>query len=142
MPGVRTFEYAVSVHAGDWKAARILTRAAEGYAPVRAAMTGRGQGELPREASLFALDDANVHVTCVKCAEDGNGLVIRLFNPLDEAQAPTLTFGRAVEKAELCRLDESPTDEGGIETLAVSGATLTLRVPAKKIRTVRVTLRG
>ena len=95
-PGPRRFEYAIIPHAGDWRAARLLTEAAKAYVPVRAAMTGRGKGPLPAEMSLMTLDNEALHVTCVKQAEDGDGMIVRLFNPLEEPQPATLTFCRPI----------------------------------------------
>lgn len=134
-PGMRRFEYAISVHAGDWRKAGLLAAAAKRYAPVRAAMTGRGRGHLPHEASLFALRDPNLHVTCVKQAEDGGGLIVRFFSPLPEKQAAELSFGRPVASAELCRMDESV-----VEALPVKGNVVRLVAGPKKIRTLRVRL--
>lgn len=134
-PGVRTFEYAIQPHAGDWKAAELLTAAAEYAVPVRAAVTGRGKGTLPHEASLLALDNGVLHVTAVKQAESGNGLIVRLFNPCGEEQSCRLTFGRPVAAALQCRMDE----EGGKEVPA-DGNAVGLTVAAKKIISLRVVL--
>jgi len=134
-PGEGRFEYAIAAHGGDWRELRALTEAAEAYVPVRAAMTGRGKGLLPREMSLLRVDSETVHVTCVKPAEDGRGLVVRLFNPLGEPQTATLTFARDVEKATRCTLGEDD-----LEPLTPDGAALALTLAAKKIRTVRVQL--
>lgn len=132
-PGVRTFEYALCFHAGDWKDAGLLAKAAEYDAPVRAAMTGRGKGTLPPEASLFAVDTANVHVTAVKHAEDGSGLLVRLFNPLAAAQDVTLNFGKKIKSASLCRMDEHE-----VKGIPASGSKLQYGLGAKKIATLKV----
>ncbi|MCY3020723.1 MAG: hypothetical protein NTW87_17030, partial [Planctomycetota bacterium] len=75
-PGVQRFDYAI--HVGEnrtgavalransqWHMAGLLAAAAQRYVPVRAAMTGRGKGTLPQEASLLALRNPNLHLTCV-----------------------------------------------------------------------------
>jgi len=134
-PGVHRFEYAISVHAGDWKSAGLLARAAEADVPVRAAMTGRGQGRLAHEVSLLAVSSPNLHVTCVKQAEDGRGLIVRAFNPLAEPQEATFTFGQRITEARLCRMDE--TD---LSSLPASGYVLRHRFGPKKIRTFRILL--
>jgi alpha-mannosidase len=134
-PGLRRFEYAIVPHAGDWRAARLLTEAAKAYVPVRAAMTGRGKGDLPAEMSLMTLDNQVLHVTCVKQAEDGDGLIVRLFNPLEEPQPAALTFCRPIERAARCRMDE-----GGAEPLPAAGRRIELTLAAKKIVTLRVVL--
>jgi mannosylglycerate hydrolase len=134
-PGVRRFEYAVSIHPGDWRKAGLLSAAARRYAPPRAAMTGRGKGALPHEASLLAVSGAEVHVTCVKRAEDGRGLLVRLFNPLAEKQTAALAFGRKIVRAELCTMDER-----AVAPLPVRGDRVRLELGPKKIATVRAEL--
>ena len=132
-PGVRHYAYAICPHTGNWAEAELLARAASCYAPVRAAMVGRGQGKLPLEASLFAVDNAVVQVTCVKQAEDGQGLVVRLFNPGDQAQNVTLIFGQPIAHAARCRMDE-----GGAEPLPVKRNRVSASVGPKKIATYRI----
>jgi alpha-mannosidase len=134
-PGAQRFEYAICVHEGDWKRAALLSKAACFYAPVRAAMTGRGKGDLPEEAGLFAIDNLNIHVTAVKQAEDGSGLIVRFFNADCSQQKVTLTFGKDIPRAALCKMDESE-----VEDMRVAGTVVDCVVAPKKIRTVKVVL--
>jgi len=134
-PGVRQFEYALAVHPGGWSSAGILHLAADYAAPVRAAMTGRGQGELPMELSLLTLDNPNLPITAVKQAEDGKGLIVRLFNALADEQTGTLRFHKKLASAALCKADETV-----IEALQPIGNELRIKVGGKKIRTYRVQL--
>ncbi|RLF67030.1 MAG: hypothetical protein DRN30_00955 [Thermoplasmata archaeon] len=132
-PGIQTFEYAICPHKGDWADANLLSKAAEHYTPVRAAMTGRGKGDLPLESSFFSVDNSNLHVTAVKQAEDGSGLIVRFFNPFDREEKMTLSFANEICRAVRCRLDE-----GEEETLKTSGCTLNYKVASKKIVTIKV----
>ena len=134
--GQQTFEYALCPHAGDWQAAGLLNQAASYANPVRCALAGRGQGHLPHAASLLRLDNLNLHVTCVKQAEDGQGLMVRLFNPTFEEQPVRLEFIRPLQHAELCRMDESSRRE-----LPVDGRRMEAVLAPKKIATYRITLR-
>ncbi len=132
-PGVHTFEYAIVPHKGDWAEGGLLAKAAQYGAPVRAAMAGRGKGELPLDGGLFRMDNADLHVTAVKQAEDGSGLIIRFFNPFDRGEKVTLTFDTPPAKAALCRMDESEMEE-----LKLSGKALSLKAGAKKIITLKI----
>ncbi len=134
-PGRQRFEYAIHVHRGDWRAASLLVEAARLYAPLRVACTGRGTGDLPLSDSLLALDNPNLHVTAVKRAEDGSGLLVRLFNPDDQPMSGTLTLGAAPERAVFCTLAEAETGPAPLK-----GRRITLTVAAKKIVTVKVVL--
>ncbi len=134
-PGEHTFEYAIMPFAGTWQDANLPVAAAEYAVPVRAVMTGRGRGDLPAQASLFALQSRGLTVTAVKQAEAGDGLVVRLYNALDDATTGTLQFGQPITSAKLCRMDESEQADA-----PVSGSTVKLDVPAKKIITCKVQL--
>lgn len=131
-PGERTFQYALAFHAGDWRSADMLGRAARYASPVRAAQTGRGKGNLPHEVSLLTVS-GGVHVTTVKQAADGSGLIVRLFNPLDQPQDVTLAVGVPVSRAALCRMDESE-----MAPLGLKGGKVTFSAGAKKIVTVKL----
>ena len=135
-PGPHRFEYAICVHEGDWHSAGLLGEAARYHTPVRAVTCGRGKGQLPRELSLFSLDNRHVHVTCVKQAEDGTGIIVRLFNPLNKPQKVTFTFACKVERVAVCRADESE-----IRKLKTTGKQVAETVGPKKIVTYLVTLR-
>jgi hypothetical protein len=132
-PGEQVFRYAIFAGAGDWMRNALLVQAADASHPVRSIMTGRGQGNLPVESSLFALDTKELYVSAVKQAEDGKGLIIRLFNPTESTQKGTLSFGREIKAASRCGMNES-----GHTSLKTTGNKLPLTVEAKKIYTVRV----
>jgi mannosylglycerate hydrolase len=98
-------------------------------------MCGRGKGQLPHEGSLFQLEGRHVSVTCVKQAEDGDGLIIRLVNLSGEDCPVRLMFSQTVRSALLCGMDET-----AVERLPVEARFVSLVMAAKKIRTVRVLL--
>ena len=118
---------------GDWVSAHLLNAAARAFVPIRAAMTGRGTGSLDHEASLLAIDNLSLHVSCVKQAEDGSGLIVRLFNPTAAPQPLTITCGRPVKSAVQCRMDESEVGE-----LTVEGNQVKHVLEPKKIRTIKI----
>ncbi len=51
-----------------------------------------GTGDLPKE-SITLCESEIIQMTAFKKAEDGNGYVIRLFNPTDEKHSASLCFG-------------------------------------------------
>ena len=122
-PGKHTFAYAIHFGQGDVHA--LPNKAAQIFADVKCAVCGRGKGTLPLEGSLLAIDNQHVHVTAVKQAEDGNGVIVRYYNPAEEEQTVTVN---ADGKLYLCGMDESIRQE--IEK--------THTVKAKKIVTLRI----
>ncbi|MCQ2450307.1 MAG: glycosyl hydrolase-related protein, partial [Clostridia bacterium] len=122
-PGKQTFEYAIRFGNGEY--ASLPNKAAEIFAPVKCAVCGRGKGDLPMENSLLSVDNQNVHVTAVKRADDGNGVIVRYYNATETEQSVTVnTQG----KIHLCNMDESIIEE----------IDHTYSAPAKKIVTVRI----
>ena len=132
-PGQQSFEYAIYLHGGSWSEAGLLAKASEYYAPVRAAVSGRGKGALALEASLFEINNPNLHVTCVKQAEDGTGLIIRLFNAEPSTVEAVLKFARPITSAYVCKLDES--QDCAIQT---EENRLIYPVEPKKIVTIKI----
>jgi alpha-mannosidase len=97
------------------------------------AITGPGKGTLPAQASMLRVENRHVHVTCVKQAEDGEGVIVRLFNPTDRVQPITLTWGLPIQKAWRCRMSETI-----VEALPIADTHVTYHVKPKKISTVRI----
>ncbi len=122
-PGKRAFEYAIQFNKGNYN--ELPNKAAEIFANVKCAVCGRGKGDLPLENSLISIDNKNIHVTAVKQAEDGEGVIVRYYNPTEEVQTVTIN---AKGKLYKCKLDESI--EEGISSEHTA--------EAKKIVTVRI----
>ena len=131
-PGVQTFEYGILAHEGDWKSAKLLNQATALYTPVRAMQTGRGQGDLPGEFSMFTSEGPCV-ITAIKGAEDVDGLIIRLYNPSLQEEISTLRFNMPIKHAHICRMDEST-----VMSFTPDGLTISAPVQSKKIVTLKV----
>nr|AIA85663.1 CAZy families GH38 protein [uncultured Roseiflexus sp.] len=82
---------------------------------------------------MFGIDSLNIHVTCVKQAEDGSDLIVRMFNPGDQEENVQLAFGRPISSAVLVRMDESE-----IEQLEIENRKIKLNVKGHKIVTVKI----
>lgn len=120
-PGIRSFEYAL--YFGTGETAVLPNKAAEIFAGVKCAVCGRGKGELPLSNSMFEIDNQNIHVTAIKRADDGNGIILRYYNPTDEVQKVKVkTDGRIYR----CKMDETVT--GDYDGKAEPKKIVTLRV--------------
>lgn len=122
-PGKHTYEYALHFDSAEYT--KLPNKAAEIFAPVKCAAVGRGKGNLPRENSLFAIDNKNVHVTAVKRAEDGNGIIVRFYNASEQEQNVTIKTDAKIYK---CKMTEETEKE--ISDVVTVGA--------KKIETLRI----
>ena len=104
--GAHVFEYAIIPHEGGWT--RAYAEAHRFAAPLRARWNAQGTGLLPASGSVLDLEGEGLVVTALKRAEDGDGLVVRLYNTLDEPAAGRLRLTEAWGQAELVDMKEDP----------------------------------
>ncbi len=71
------------------------------------------------------VDNKNVHVTAIKQAEDGNGIIVRYYNPTEENQSVKIEVEGMLYR---CKMDESIVEK--IEHIHIA--------EPKKIVTVRI----
>ena len=109
--GKHTFSYSLLPYAGAWQA--IVSQARQTHLPLRALTAAPVTGPLPSSASFLSVDAPGVQVSALKGAEDGNGIVLRLFNVGDGPASGTL---RLLHPA-LC-VERLSLDERTIELLA------------------------
>ena len=78
--GDHTFTYALLPHVGDWREADTVRRAAELNVPLVCVPTTCGEADLPAAHSFFSVEGPAILET-LKPAEDGDGLILRLYEP-------------------------------------------------------------
>ena len=128
-PGRQVFEYAMQF--GEGRICELPNKAAELFAPIKCAVSGRGKGELAHEWSLFGIDNKNLHVTAVKRADDGDGIIVRLYNPTYEKQ----TFGFSLEcgtDIEINTMAEEFVEKTGAENTVEPKKIMTYRIRCPK----------
>lgn len=73
------FTYSIYPHQGNWKAANTVEMAYSLNCPVYSKVEEAHSGRLPAQMSLISIDCTNVVVEVVKKAEDGNGIIVRMY---------------------------------------------------------------
>ncbi len=109
--GTHKFTYCLLPHFGPYHYAGVVQAAYAVNAPVRAALieqTSGVQGSLP---SLVACEDRNIVIETVKRAEDGNGIIVRLYECHNSRGAAELACARPPVSAMLCDLEENAIGE-------------------------------
>ncbi len=99
--GKSTFRYAFMPHKGDWEEGNVwgeseafnLTFSAAQLAP-----TDHGKNGL--EHSFIELDDTTLNISAVKKSEEGDGWVVRLFNPSDNAKTAKIRVNGGIAPIE------------------------------------------
>ena len=127
------FSYALYPHAGDHAAGRVAQAAYEFNVPLRVVPLRPGAGSLPASASFITVGAPNVIVEAVKKAEDGRGVIVRLYEIERRATRTSVTFGLPVaEAAETDLMEEHPVP------LRLKGRSVTISFGPFEIKTLRV----
>lgn len=123
------FTYALYPHAEGWRAAGTVREAYMLNQPLLAVEKGTKAGEY----SFASVDKDNVILETVKAAEDGNGIILRLYESENAKTKVCLTVNRDFERAYICNLLEETETEA-----AVSGNRIQIPVKPYEIVTVRI----
>ncbi len=134
-PGEHTFHYALVPHPGNYLSAY---REAHAFnAPLRAVCTDAHAGSLPPQASFLRVAPSAVVVSAVKPPEEGEGLIVRLYNSASVPLEAQLALWQPFQEAAVV-----PHDEGApLRTLAREANRLSLLLRAKEIATLRFQFR-
>ena len=131
--GRHRFTYSLYPHAGPLAASEAVPLSYLLNEPMTAVRLGAQSGPLPERFSLASVDAPNVILETIKEAEDGDGVVMRLYESGNCRTRCTLTLGFAAASACLCDLlerDETP--------LALADGRIPLTLTPYEIVTVRV----
>jgi mannosylglycerate hydrolase len=84
--------------------------------------------------SLVTIEPTQLLLSALKPAEAGEGLVVRVLNPTDEPIDARIALGLDASKAEIVRLDETPTS---VE-VQLDGRTLRFAAPPRALVSVLI----
>lgn len=124
------FTYSLYPHTETWKAAGTVPQA---FFLNQPALVSKG-GKPGESFSLASLNVPNVVLETVKKAEDGDGVILRMYE-CENARTPvTLTFNRPFASAESCNCLEEPDGE----PVKVDGNKVSFLVKPFEIKTIRI----
>jgi alpha-mannosidase len=128
--GTHRFRYALLPHAGGPQPGGVIPAAAAFNQPLRVFETAVE----PRSHGFFSLDNEAVVIDTVKTSEDGDGIIVRLYESHGAHQATTIALNRTVKKATRVNLLE----EGGKTIPIGQGNKLKLAFKPFEIVTLRL----
>ncbi len=133
--GLHRFTYALYPHAGDWRSAGTIQRAAELNQPLVATVTSAHGGTLAAGQAWLSCDPAAAIVSAIKLAEDqpadGPAVVVRLYEPYGRPAEALLQPGWPVNN--IAAADPLERQTAALP-ISADGASLALR--AHGIQTV------
>lgn len=128
------FTYSLYPHAGDHIAGRVVRAAYELNVPLRATRTTSHRGGYAAPLSFIEIDSPNVIVEAIKQSEDGNDLIIRLYECHGATTRAQIRLNLPCRSISLVNLlEENPTK------LAEKTCVLPLDFTPYAIHTLRIT---
>jgi alpha-mannosidase len=134
--GEHYFTYSLFPHEGDWTEAGVEQEALVLNSPLCVVEAALGTKALPYESGLVAVEGVVLALGSLKKAEDGKGLILRLYEPHGARGKGLLRFTDEVKRAEKVNLLE---EEVAGPVLA-EGNTLRLEVRPFEVLTLRLEL--
>ena len=138
--GRHEFTYSIYPHAGSWSDAQVVRRGQELNQPLLARILEGlrpGNRPLPAEKSFFTVAGEGVILDALKLAEDGSGLVLRLYEANGKEAQANLRCFHAPQAAALTDLLEKE-----IAPLALKDGGIALSFRPFEIKTVKVRFAG
>jgi alpha-mannosidase len=117
----RTFQYALIPHMGDWQHARVFRSGLEFNNPLLVRPLAQHAGSLPKKWGYLDLSNANVVLSALMPAQQGDGLIARVYEASGQpANAVRLHITGSVESVSEVDLTEGhpasiATRDGGIQ---------------------------
>ncbi|MHB1462744.1 MAG: alpha-mannosidase [Armatimonadota bacterium] len=121
-----SFTYALYPHAGDYVQGKVRQAAHELNSPLRVLENGS-------KGSLLTLSSASVYVEAIKRAEDGDGLIVRLYEGTGADVDCLVTCSLPVSSATIVNLMEEP-----IEGVEVQDGAIALSFRPFEIKSLRL----
>ena len=106
MAGKHVLEYSIIPHEGDWESSNAHVLAVQFVRAMRARWQNHGIGHLPASASLLDVDSTAFQVSAIKRAEDGDGVIVRVYNTLDSPAEGTVDLTPVSGNVSMVNLNE------------------------------------
>ncbi len=135
--GMHRFTYSLLPHAGDWREGQVVRRAYELNVPLRLVITDAGNAATTSADTYSFLSTPTDHIVVetIKVAENGDGLIVRLYEAHNQRGPASLVFGQPVRSA--VEIDLLEREIGAVE---VEGAQIRFDVRPYEVKTLRVRL--
>jgi len=105
--------------------------------PIRALVTEQHEGQLPSQSTLIEVEPPALVVSAIKQSETGNGIIVRIYNPLNHTVQATIRPELACTQAFVTNLNEEPIgDQRGHQPGHPQGVPLHIDLRSGEIATV------
>lgn len=104
--GKHYFRYSIYPHKGDYKEAKIVQRGMEFNNPLIFVFSDSHTGEFPKKYSFIKINPQNVIVNVFKKSEDGDSLILRIYETEGRDCEYEIEFFKQLKKVEKVSLTE------------------------------------
>ena len=130
--GEQDFIYSLYPHAGKWNDAQVVWEAQKLNEPLTAVYTSAGTGTAPGH-SYLSVDRPDIVLDAVKQAQDGEGVILRVYEAEQKHTEVTLMLPFAPKACYECNLMEENEKE-----LPVAGDRLRFSIKPFEVKTFRI----
>jgi mannosylglycerate hydrolase len=111
--GLNVFDYALVPHSGNWESedALVLREAQAFNTPARAVVSDQHSGALPSTMNLVEVTPPGLVVSAIKRPREGDGLIVRVYNPSRHAVEAAIRPGFNASHASVTNLLEEPQEQ-------------------------------
>lgn len=109
--GKHTFTYSLMGHSGSFREAGVINQAYALNQPMYAEKADKQSGKLNDNFSLVSCDSKNVIIETVKKEENGDGMIVRMYEAFDCRTTAEIKVSDNFKKAYLCDLLENELSE-------------------------------
>jgi len=138
--GEHHFTYSLFPHKGDWTEARVVQEAFALNSPLCVSEVTPSAGTLPPESALVSVEGVALGLGSLKSAEDGEGLILRLYEPHGTRGTIILRFAEEIRRAKKVNLLEEIVESD--EASLIDENTLHVEVRPFEVLTLRLELQG
>lgn len=131
--GEHEFTYSLYPHAGEWRQAAVVREAAELNEPLLAVSEKPHPGSYPGASAWLGFQSGHVVLDTIKSAEDGSGIIVRLYESAGSRAAAELNWKAGDIRASRVNLLEMET--GPVES---SGGVIPLSFKPYEVQTIKI----
>lgn len=131
--GEHIFTYALYPHTGDFKRGNVIRAGYELNVPLRSFIASAHPGKMPKIYSMFSVTSDSVIIDTVKKAEDGNSIIVRMYEAFGGRGEVRLYTALPVKRAVLTDLLERK-----VKNIACENGCISLYMKPFEIVTLRL----
>ena len=109
--GEHIMSYSIVPHTGNYIEGDVVKKAYAFNNPLIAQQINNPDGNLPQDFSLVKTDCGNIVIDTIKKAEDGNNIIIRLYDSENMKKRVNLKFGTEIKHLYICDMLENIQSE-------------------------------